>query len=79
MICPKCEKEMCVGAIGGTGKSELFWADNEWFNSKICNLYTERDAIKNGGLHIPIGNGMTSNRTKAWVCKECKLVLVDCN
>jgi hypothetical protein len=42
-------------------------------------FFTEGNAIKNGAIHIPVGNGVTQNRTKAWACGECKYVLIDCN
>ena len=79
MICPKCGKSMIMGAIGSNAKGSLFWAKNEYFQNKMCNLISERGAIKNGGMRIPVGNGMTNERTKAWACEECKLVLIDCN
>ena len=79
MICPKCGKEMQVGALGPSAKGSLYWAKKEYFQSKIMNFVTERDAKKNGAIHIPIGNGVTNNRTTAWACEVCKYVLIDCN
>lgn len=79
MICPKCGKDMTIGALSPNEKGSLFWAKEEYYKSKICNCFTERNAIKNGAIHIPIGNGVTKNRTKAWACEECKFVLIDCN
>ena len=79
MICPKCGKNMIIGALGPSEKGSLFWAKEEYYKSKIGNFFTERNAIKNGAIHISIGNGVTRNRTKAWACEECKFVLIDCN
>ncbi len=79
MICPKCGKEMIPGALGPSPKGAVYWAQESYFKSKICNLFTKKDAVKNGAIPIPIGNGLTQNRTKAWACKECKYVLIDCN
>lgn len=70
---------MIIGALGPSEKGSLFWAKEEYYKSKIGNFFTERNAIKNGAIHIPVGNGITKNRTKAWACKECKFVLIDCN
>ena len=39
----------------------------------------KKNAIKRGAIHIPVGNGITNKRTRAWACNECKLVLIDCN
>jgi hypothetical protein len=79
MNCPKCEKEMTAGYLSSGAKGSLFWARNEYFQNKLANFFTERDAIKNGGIHIPVGNGVINNRTKAWACESCKFVLIDCN
>ena len=79
MICPKCGKNMVLGALGPSAKGALYWAREDYFKSKVCNLFTEGNAIKNGAIHIPVGNGVTQNRTKAWACEECKYVLIDCN
>lgn len=77
-ICPKCGKEMQIGALGPIQRGELFWADNTYFQSKICNFMTIKGAERNGAIRIPVGNGITNNRTKAWACTECRMVLVDC-
>lgn len=79
MICPKCKKEMCIGMLGPGGKGSLFWAEDDYFKNKTDNLFTEKNAIKRGAIHIPVGNGITNKRTRAWACNECKLVLIDCN
>ena len=79
MNCPKCGNKMIVGALGPSAKGSLFWANEEFFDNKVANLFTEQIAIKNGGIHIPVRNGITDARTKAWACEDCKLVLVDCN
>lgn len=79
MRCPKCGKEMTEGALGPSAKGSLYWARDEYFKSKIGNLFTERSAIKEGGIHIPARNGLIDDRTKAWACKECRFVLIDCS
>lgn len=79
MICPKCGKEMEHGALGPSAKGSLFWAGDEYFKSKIANFFTERNAINNGGIHIPVGNGVINSRTEAWACRKCNFVLIDCN
>lgn len=61
------QKGHCIGQ----GKTIL--------NLKFVFFFTEGNAIKNGAIHIPVGNGVTQNRTKAWACEECKYVLIDCN
>ena len=79
MKCPNCGMEMTEGALGPSSKGSLYWAPNEYYKNKICNLFSERDALKKGGIHISVGNGIINNRTKAWGCKKCNFVLIDCN
>lgn len=77
--CPKCGKSMTLGALDPNAKGALFWAPEAYCATKVCNFFTEGDALKNGGIRIPAGNGITQNRTRAWGCEECKFVLIDCN
>ena len=80
MKCPKCGNEMIVGALGRpSAYGSLFWARDEYYKNKMSNFFTEHNAIKNGGISIPVGNGITNNRTKAWAFVCCKMVLIDCN
>ena len=79
MKCPKCGNEMIVGALGPSYKGSIFWARDQYFKEKVANFFTEGDAIKNGGIHIPVRSGVIDNRTPAWACEDCKFVLIDCN
>ena len=45
----------------------------------FCNFFTKRDALKHGAINIRVGNGVTNDRTRAWACRECKFVVIDCN
>ncbi len=81
MKCPKCGNEMLIGEIGvssfSRGIPELFWAPREVFNRIIPQALTTKKAVSEGGVHIRIGNGLTSNRTIGYVCKECNCVLLE--
>lgn len=79
MRCPKCQKEMETGYLGSSEKGMLIWAEKKYFDNKLCNFFTKRDALKHGAINIRVGNGVTNDRTRAWACRECKSVLVDCN
>ena len=70
---------MTQGALSTNAKGALFWAPERYYEKKMCNFFTEGNALKNGGIRIPVGNGITQDRTKAWACEECKFVLADCN
>ena len=79
MRCPKCQKEMETGYLGSSEKGMLIWAEKKYFDNKLCNFFTKRDALKHGAINIRVGNGVTNDTTRAWACKECKFVLIDCN
>ena len=51
----------------------------KYFDNKLCNFFTKRDALKHGAINIRVGNGVTNDRTRAWACRECKFVVIDCN
>ncbi len=81
MICPKCGKEMEYGQIGvsayNRGIPIMFWAPKQVFNRIIPNFLTAKKAVKEGGVKIPIGNGLTSSRNAGHICKDCHCVLID--
>ncbi len=81
MKCPKCGNDMLTGEIGisssSRGMPSIFWAPREVFNRLIPQALTIKKAVSEGGVHIKIGNGLTSNRTAGYICKECNCVLLD--
>lgn len=74
-----CGKRMTPGTLSLNAKGELFWAPEAYYETRIRIFFTKGDALKNGGIRIPVSNGITSDRTGAWVCEKCKFVLIDCN
>ena len=70
---------METGYLGSSEKGMLIWAEKKYFDNKLCNFFTKRDALKHGAINIRVGNGFTNDRTRAWASIECKFVLVDCN
>lgn len=79
MKCPKCGKEMTKGAITARTKSKVYWGSDEFFKHTINNLFTGKSVKNAGGICIPLKNGITNDRTNAWACSECGMVLIDCN
>jgi len=65
-LCPRCGKRMTPGTGSVLGDEDK-------------NFLHQGDALKNGGIRIPVSNGITNDRTGAWVCEKCKFVLIDCN
>ena len=80
MNCPNCSEEMRLGEIAYTyGKGSLLWAPKEFFDRTVCNMFSKKGLITAGGMEIPLGDGMFRDRTKGYVCRKCRFVLVDCN
>lgn len=81
MDCPKCGNKMKLGEIASlTGRGDRqFWAEKDFFQKKIVNFYTKKSVEKEGGIVIPSPAGMLTNRTVGYACRECKLILIDCN
>ncbi len=81
MICPKCGREMSDGQIGvsvyNRGMPRIFWAPRSVFNRIIPNMLTIKRAEKEGGVHIPFGNGLTSTRNAGYICKDCHVVTIE--
>lgn len=80
MLCPKCNIEMIKGEIGvdafSRGVPALYWAQDEFFNTHVANFVTANKAVSEGGIKIKLGNGLTSNRTTAYACKECNCIVL---
>ena len=72
---------MEYGQIGinayNRGMPAIFWASKQVFNRMIPSFLTAKRAVKEGGVQIPIGNGLTSSRNGAYICKDCHCVLID--
>ncbi|MDD6320693.1 MAG: hypothetical protein PUA63_07510 [Oscillospiraceae bacterium] len=44
----------------------------------IANFLSRKKAIQEGGMEIPVENGVLHNRTQGYACKDCNFVLIDC-
>lgn len=78
MKCPKCGAEMTIGELANINtRGKLFWAPEHYFKNKILNWYTKKDVLKNGGVVISFGNGITNNRTKGYLCSQCHCLLMN--
>lgn len=81
MKCPKCGKQMEPGEIAsGRGDAWAYWApksflDKHWFNS-YC--HTKKTVQDEGGIVIKMNNKLHTPAV-AYGCKECNLIIVDCN
>ncbi len=73
---------MIYGKIGISAGSKglpssMFWAPDEVFNKHASQFLTLKKVMAEGGMQIKIGNGLTSNRTAGYACKDCNCVLFD--
>lgn len=81
MDCPKCKNKMTLGEIAhihGRG-GKLFWAEKDYFHRKMGNYFSKRSVEKEGGILIPALGGVLTDRTAGYACKECRLVVIECN
>ncbi|WP_187301113.1 hypothetical protein [Lachnospira eligens] len=46
MICPKCGKNMLLGALGPSAKGALYWAREDYFKSKVCIFLQKEMQLK---------------------------------
>ena len=81
MKCPKCGMQMEHGEIAsGRGDVWAYWApksflDKHWFNP-YC--HTKKTVQDEGGIVIKMNNKLNTPAV-AYGCKECNLIIVDCN
>ena len=77
MKCPQCGEKMQVGEMAYVNRGScLLWTPKGYLDDKVCNLFTARGAEKAGGVVIPIGDGVFSDRTKGYACKACGLTVI---
>lgn len=82
MNCPKCGKEMQIGEMAANARGErCFWAPKSFFNKHVLNPTThfKKTIEKEGGLVVDIHNRVVANPTVGYACKECRVVLIDCD
>lgn len=86
MICPKCGKEMTLGKlfIPSGYKTVGFpcWVEKEYLMQEA--FPSGKDAEKKGvGISLSIASGgfdlTYQNMPESYACKECRMVLLDCN
>ena len=84
MICPKCGKIMTLGKINLLcgGYYTPFWAEKNYFIRET--FPNARDAEKkNVGFAVNPANEMINvaytNLPDAYACKECKVILLECD
>lgn len=81
MKCPKCGKDMVLGEIfHGRGDSYINWVPKEFFDKHWFNSYnhTKKTIREEGGILIR-GYNKFGKSDICYGCKECNLVVIDCN
>lgn len=73
MRCPKCQKEMETGYLGSSEKGMLIWAEKKYFDNKLCNFFTKRDALKHGAINIRVGNGLQMTEQERGLAENVNL------
>ena len=80
MKCPKCGKDMLLGAIfNGRGDARLNWVPKDFFDKHWFNSYnhTKKTIQEEGGMVIK-GYNKFGDSDICYGCKECNLVVIDC-
>ena len=88
MICPKCGKTMTLGKLwsfygyGYKGGGVPYWAEESYFTK--ATFPNAKDAEKKGvGFSVMPKPEMIdvayTNLPDAYACKECKVILLECD
>ena len=81
MKCPKCGKDMVLGEIAdGRGDTSFYWAPKEFFDKHWANAYshTKKTVEEEEGIIIK-ANSRVQRVAASYGCKECKMIVVDCD
>lgn len=80
MKCPKCGNSMEPGEIAsGRGDTWAYWAPKTFFDKHWFNTYCHtKKTISEGGGMIIRTNGKLHKASVCYGCRECKVVVVDC-
>lgn len=81
MKCPKCGKDMVLGEIAnGRGDTSVYWAPKAFFDKHWINTYNHtKKTIENEEGIIIKANSKLQKIPASFGCKECRVIVVDCN
>lgn len=78
MICPKCGMEMEAGFMHVNGvRYPIQWFPKDVFTKKVFLPLTKDGTEKAGGVVVPLDQGGLIPHVPAYVCKECKNMLIE--
>ena len=81
MKCPTCSKNMVLGEIANSrGDTSFYWAPKAFFDKHWFNTYshTKKTVEDEGGILIK-ANRKLQKVAVCYGCRDCKLIVVDCN
>lgn len=81
MKCPKCGNDMVLGEIANIrGDTSFYWAPKEFFDKHWFNTYnhSKKTVEDEGGMLIKANSKLQKN-SSCYGCKDCRLIIVDCN
>lgn len=81
MKCPKCGKDMVLGEIfNSRGDSLFYWAPKTFFDKHWANAYCHRrKTIENEGGIMIKANRNWQKVSACYGCKECNMIVIDCD
>lgn len=78
MLCPECRCEMETGFLHVNGvRYPIQWFPKEIFYQKAFLPLTRQGTEKAGGVAVPLDQGGLLPHIEAYVCRECKKIVMN--
>lgn len=78
MICPECRRNMEDGFLHVNGwKYPIQWFPKEVLTQKTFMPMSKRGTEKAGGIVVPVEQSCMMPHVDAYICKECKKIVIN--
>ena len=78
MLCPECRCEMESGFLHVNGvRYPIQWFPKDVFFKKAFMPLTKQGTEQAGGVAVPLDQGGLLPHIEAYVCKECKKLVIN--
>lgn len=78
MLCPECRNDMEAGFLHVNGVHyPIQWFPRDVFYKKVFLPLTKQGTEKAGGIAVPIDQGQLVPHIEAYVCKDCKKIVIN--
>ena len=81
MKCPKCGKDMILGELANhRGDTSFYWLPQSFIDKHwVFPYHHTKKTIENEGGMIIKANSKVNQVSACYGCKECNVIVVDCN